>query len=72
MTGLAGGGFVLTWQSSAHDGSGWGVYGQRYTAQGTAQGAEFQINSYTIDWQQDPSVTALSDGSFVVTWQSEW
>ena len=30
VTGLADGGFVVTWQSSEQDGSGWGVYGQRY------------------------------------------
>lgn len=31
---------------------------------------EFQINSYTTSAQSDPSVTSLSDGGFVVTWQS--
>ena len=33
-------------------------------------GSEFRINTYTNDAQYNPSVTALSDGGFVVTWQS--
>ena len=34
-------------------------------------GDEFQINAYTTDRQQDPSVSGLSDDRFVVVWQSE-
>ena len=33
------------------------------------QGNEFLINSYTSNNQYDPSVTALADGGFVVTWR---
>ena len=33
-------------------------------------GDEFQINSYTTGDQTLPSITALQDGGFVVTWQS--
>ena len=70
MTALADGGFVVTWESFGQDGSDNGVYGQRYNAQGTAQGSEFQINSERASSQGDPSVTALADGGFVVTWRS--
>ena len=70
VTGLSDGGFVVTWRSLNQDGSNWGVYGQRYDAAGTAVGAEFQINSFTTGEQTWPSVAALSDGDFVVTWQS--
>jgi len=31
---------------------------------------EFQTNTYTDDWQTSPSVAGLSDGGFVVVWQS--
>ena len=34
-------------------------------------GGEFQVNTYTASSQYDPSVTALADGSFVVTWMSD-
>ena len=32
--------------------------------------SEFQINTYTASHQLGPSVTGLSDGGFVVTWDS--
>ena len=32
---------------------------------------EFQINTYTTSGQNDPSITNLSDGGFVVTWHSD-
>lgn len=35
---LAGGGYVITWQSYNQDGSGNGIYAQRYDAGGVAQG----------------------------------
>jgi Putative Ig domain/Bacterial Ig domain len=68
---LADGGFVVAWQSKDQDGDNWGVYGQRYDAAGNAVGAEFQINTYSTVEQQSPSVAALADGGFVVTWQSK-
>jgi len=70
VTGLADGGFVVTWDSWYQDGDGWGVYGQRYDAEGNTQGAEFRINTRTASAQQDPSVTGLAGGGFVVTWES--
>lgn len=70
VTALVDGGFVVTWQSNLQDGSGSGVYGQRYDAQGNRSGSEFQVNSHTDRTQSAPSVTALEDGGFVVTWVS--
>jgi len=69
ITALDNGGFVVTWQSF-QDGSGLGVYGQRYNADGTPAGSEFQINTQTLNDQKLPSITGLSDGGFVVTWES--
>ena len=68
LTGLADGGYVATWDSNGQDGSGYGIYGQRYDASGTAVGTEFQINTVTANQQVRSSVSALSDGGFVVTW----
>jgi len=31
---------------------------------------EFQINTYIVNGQENPSITALADGGFVVTWDS--
>jgi hypothetical protein len=67
---LADGGFVITWASSLQDGSGYGIYGQRYAANGSAVGGEFKVNTETSDDQNYPSVAALADGGFVVTWSS--
>ena len=70
MTALADGGFVVTWQSNLQDGSGYGIYGQRYNNVGVAVSNEFRVNTTTADSQQTPTMTALADGGFVVTWQS--
>jgi Ca2+-binding RTX toxin-like protein len=69
-TALADGGWVVTWQSSGHDGSGYGIYAQRYASNGTASGTEFQVNSTTLNSQEKPAVAALADGGWLVTWQS--
>ena len=65
------GGFVITWFSQGQDGDGDGVYAQRYDADGTAIGGEFQVNTYTTNGQSDPGATALNDGGFVITWMSD-
>jgi Ca2+-binding RTX toxin-like protein len=67
---LAGGGWVVTWQSNGQDGSGYGVYQQRYNADGSLRGSEQKIHSTTSNIQTLPIVTALTDGGWVVTWQA--
>ena len=66
---LAGNGFVITWQSSAQDDSGKGVYGQLYAADGAVVGSEFKVNTTTLLDQSNPSVSSLASG-FIVTWES--
>ncbi len=66
----ASGGFVVTWKSENQDGSGYGVFGQRFASSGAATGTEFQINSFTIDDQQFPEVASAATGAFVVVWSS--
>ncbi len=65
-----GSGFVVTWSSLAQDGSGLGVYTQRYDASGNAQGGEFKVNTWTTGDQTYAKASQLSDGGFVVVWQS--
>ncbi|RYD68425.1 MAG: hypothetical protein EOP58_00580 [Sphingomonadales bacterium] len=67
---LAGGGFVVTWTSNGQDGSGGGVYAQRYDANNAASGAEFRVATSTAGSQSDSSVVALSNGNFLVSWTS--
>jgi hypothetical protein len=68
----ADGRFVVVWSSngSASDASGSSIQGQRYAADGTPQGAQFQVNSYTTNAQTTPSVGMADDGDFVVAWES--
>jgi len=67
---LAGGGFVVAWQSDGQDGDNNGIYAQRYDADGVAQGAEFGVNTYKAYAQAAPAIAALADGGFVIAWQS--
>lgn len=69
--GLADGGFVVTWSSNGQDGSIFGVYGQRYDNMGTPVGSEFQVNTHTNGFQDLSSVAGLTDGGFVVVWESD-
>jgi hypothetical protein len=71
ITSLSNGGFVVVWQSDEQDGSFIGVYGQRFDSSGNKVGSEFQVNTWTTDWQDSPSITTLSNGGFVVVWQSD-
>jgi cysteine-rich repeat protein len=66
----ADGSFVVTWESENQDGSYHGVFGQRFDAQGIAQGPEFQINDYTAHNQWKQNVAIAADGAFVVVWAS--
>lgn len=68
---LPDGGFVITWSSgSGQDGSEYGIFAQKYNVSGDKVGAEFQVNSYTISYQENPSITALKEDEFVIAWCS--
>jgi hypothetical protein len=64
--------FVVVWESHLQDGSGLGVFGQRYAASGSPRGAEFAVNAYTtFDQQFGQGLSAVAmdgDGSFTVAW----
>ncbi len=67
------GDFVVVWQgfgSSGNDSSSSSVHGRRFASDGTAQGSEFQVNTYTTSFQGRASVAADAAGNFVVTWDS--
>ncbi len=66
----ADGDFVVVWQSAGQDGSGSGVFGRRVDSAGVVQGAEFQVNTFTTDFQNEPDVAMDASGRFMVVWQS--
>ena len=62
------GDFIVAWESYAQDGSGAGVYAQRYDAAGAAAGDEFRVNTTTAEDQFAPSVAMGAEGDFIVAW----
>ena len=73
---------VLTWSADRKDGSGYGVYAtilERNTDNNDQHNKDLQyivvrdtyrVNTYTKSNQQSPSVATLSNGDFVIVWQS--
>ncbi len=64
------GNFVITWTSTAQDGSDYGVYGQLYASTGATVGSEFRVNTYITSYQFDSSVAMDPNGNFITAWQS--
>src|SRR6185503_5728039 len=64
------GNFVVVWQSHTEDGSDYGIFGQRYASNGTPLGAEFLVNTHTVNNQFNAAVASDAAGDFVVVWQS--
>ena len=69
VAGLAGGGFVVAWDSE-QDGSESGIYARRFDAAGVPLGGEFRVNTWTNSDQLEPVLAALPDGGFLVAWHS--
>jgi len=67
----ADGSFVITWSSISPEGSGWGVYAQRYDSSGIAIGQEFQVNTPTTRTQSNPSAAMDANGNAVIAWTSK-
>lgn len=68
---LVDGTIVVAWSSVGQDGSMQGVYAQRLSASGERIGSEVQVAQSTLWNQRDPSIAALANGGFVVSWISE-
>jgi serralysin len=65
---LTNGGFVVTWYESDQFGFGSEIQAQVFGADGTKVGNQFLVNTQTADYQVNPTITGLFDGSFVITW----
>ncbi|MCA9110358.1 MAG: PKD domain-containing protein, partial [Planctomycetaceae bacterium] len=63
--------FIITWSSLNQDGSGYGIYAQRYDANGNTVGGEFRVNTYTANYQIYSTVSIAETGAFVITWSSD-
>ncbi|MFM2052137.1 MAG: hypothetical protein RL456_174, partial [Pseudomonadota bacterium] len=67
----ASGGMVMVWASDRQDGDRWGLYAQRFDANGVPVGGEILVNATTAGNQNMPALAVLPDGSFIVAWQSD-
>jgi hypothetical protein len=67
----ASGSFFVAWNSPGQDGSGYGIFAQRYDAAGTPVGGEFRVNDHTTSGQRFPAVARGGNGSFVVVWDGQ-
>ena len=62
--------FVAVWESSSQDGSGTGIFAQRFDAEGNPVGDEFQVVTYADAEVWQSRVAMRPDGGFVVVWES--
>ncbi len=60
---------VIIWQGP--DAEGLGIFGQRYQADGSSLGNEFQVNAFSALDQVNPTVSINTAGEFVVGWVSD-
>lgn len=67
----AAGDTVVTWQTPNQDGSGLGIYSQRYQANGQPIGGEAKVNFTTNGQQIRPAVASDNYGDYVVAWSSD-
>ncbi len=63
------GGYVISWYDYNTDGSGSCIRAQAYNSAGIALGGEFLVNSTLAGNQVGPTMTTLSNGTFVIAWQ---
>jgi Ca2+-binding RTX toxin-like protein len=71
ITALADGRFVVAWRDNSQTGgdtSSDAIRAQVFNSNGSRAGAEFLVNTTTTAFQEQPTITALADGRFVVAW----
>jgi hypothetical protein len=71
LAAAADGRFVVAWHDLGQDGSGYGIYAQRYDAAGAAVGGEFHVSTYTVGHQSNESVGMAPGGEFLIAWSSQ-
>lgn len=69
-SGLLNGGFVICWDNYEKNVWKKSVWCQIFDKSGAKQGIEFQVNTYNENDQSASAVAGLSDGGFIVCWQS--
>jgi Ca2+-binding RTX toxin-like protein len=71
VTALSDGRIMVSWLSDSEDGATYAIRGRLFNADGSpAAGDDFVVNTTLGVGGSAPSIDALSNGHFVVTWQS--
>jgi hypothetical protein len=65
------GDLVAVFNCRDRDGDSSGIFGRRFSSAGTPYGSEFQVNTYTFQRQNDPSVAHDENDGFAVAWYSD-
>jgi len=63
------GNFVVVWQHNEYYFY-TSIHGQLFDASGTLLGSQFQVSSYTTEYDENPSVASDAEGNFIVVWDS--
>lgn len=70
VTSILYGKFVIVWAHDSFDGSGWGIVAKMCLEDGTVYKNEFVVNTYIPNNQNNPSICAMPNGNFVISWDS--
>ena len=62
---------VIVWQGPDGEVTGSGIFGQRYKPNGSPDGGEFQLNTFTALDQVSPTISMNANGEYVVAWVSD-
>jgi hypothetical protein len=68
------GDFAVAWEgedAGGSDTSRFSIEAQLFDSGGNPVGDQFQVNTYTTDWQEDPAVAMDSAGNFIIAWESD-
>ncbi|KAF7787971.1 hypothetical protein PRUB_a2510 [Pseudoalteromonas rubra] len=68
---LSNGEFVAVWTNSGRDGDGSGVYARHFDTNGVAKGPDFLVNTVTRGQQNKPTIKALDNGGYLVSWYED-
>jgi hypothetical protein len=68
------GNFTVVWQAEEAGGvdtSRTSIEMQRFDSSGNPLGGQFQVNTYTTEWQEDATIAMDSQGNITIVWESD-
>ena len=68
------GNFAVAWEAEdvgGADMSRTSIEMQRFDSSGNPLGGQFQVNTYTTEWQEDANIAMDSQGNIIIVWESD-